>query len=133
MFCFQINTVVNVVIRLFIWFCDVICQEFFVMWFFHFVNVPCFICENKYFFGRLDWSYVILKSVLKIIFYSSKLHVWDHFWWSPSNSIKSLCWGEHLRVLKPYLKVLSDSFSKNTAFHRFRLISSSTLSIRIFK
>ena len=48
MFCFQINTVVNGVIRLFICFCDVIS---FLMWFFHVVNVPCFICENKYFFG----------------------------------------------------------------------------------
>ena len=133
MFCFQINTVVNVVIRLFTWFCDVICQEFFVMWFFHFVNVSCFICKNKHFFGWVDWSYVISKSFLKVIIYSSKLHFWDHLWRPSSNSIKSLCWGGHLRVLKPYLKVLSDSISKNRAFHRICMISSSTLLIRIFK
>ena len=58
------------------------------------------------------------------------------FWRSSWNSIKSLCWGGHLGVSKPYLKVLPDSFSKNKVFHlfhRIRLTSSSKISIRIFK
>ena len=113
-------------------FCDAICQKFFVMWFFHFTNVSCLICKNKYFVWQLDWSYIILKLVLEIKVYSSKLYVGNPFLENIFIFHYNLCWGGNLHALKPWLKVLSASFSKNSDFCHICLISSSSLSIKIF-
>ena len=82
-FCFQINAVVNVVIRLFLRFCDVICQEFFLMCFSHFVNVPCFICENEYFLD--DW--IDLMSFLSLfwkLFFTCLNCMFESIFWRSS-------------------------------------------------
>ena len=101
MCCFQIDTVTNVVVRLFICFCNVIWQKFFILSFFHFINVSCFIHKTNTFFD--DWIDVIsfLSLFWKSLFTLLNCTFEIFFWRSSSNSIKSLCWSRHLHVSKP--------------------------------